>query len=150
MLQKRLSKIPLKVSILTGTSIPQKAFNSKRNQHDSDHFLKLIRKYPGDKVLGITNVDIYTETMNFVFGESEPRKKAAVISIYRLKGERQIYHSRIIKEAIYELGHTFGLTDCKKPTCVMHYSNCLEETDLKEEKFCKDCHQKMKNLLMFA
>lgn len=149
MLQKRLSIIPVKISILSGTSIPENSLNGKRNQYDSKHFLKLVRKYPGDKVLGVTDVDMYTETLNFVFGESEPGKKAAVISLHRLKGNRSLYHSRIVKEATHELGHAIGLKDCKKPTCVMHYSNCLDETDLKGEKFCMDCGKELKQILMF-
>jgi archaemetzincin len=150
MLQKRLSVIPVKISVLSGASIPEKSLNPKRNQYDSKHFLRLVRGYPGDKVLGITEVDLYAETLNFVFGQAEVGRKAAVISLNRLKGDRSIYHSRIVKEATHEIGHTLGLGHCKKHTCVMHYSNCLEETDLKEEKFCADCHQEMKNHLMFA
>ncbi len=68
MLQKRLSAIPVKISVLSGTPIPEKSLNGKRNQYDCKHFLKLVRGYPGDKVLGITEVDLYAETLNFVFG----------------------------------------------------------------------------------
>lgn len=150
MLQRRLSRIPIKILILSGAKVPKNSLNSKRNQYDSKYFLTLVRKYPGDKVLGITKVDIYTETLNFVFGESEVGKKAAVISLNRLKGDRTIYHNRIVKEATHELGHTIGLKDCKKSKCVMHYSNCLDETDLKGEKFCEDCGKKMKQILMFT
>jgi archaemetzincin len=95
-------------------------------------------------------VDLYAETLNFVFGQAEVGRKAAVISLHRLKGEREIYLSRIVKEATHEIGHTIGLNHCKKPTCVMHYSNCLEETDLKEEKFCEDCEKELKQIMMFA
>lgn len=150
MLQKRLSTIPVKVSILSGTDIPEKSLNPKRNQYDSKHFLKLVKGYPGDKVLGITDVDLYAETLNFVFGQAEVGRKAAVISLHRLKGDRSIYHSRIVKEATHEIGHTIGLGHCKKYSCVMHYSNCLEETDIKGEKFCMDCGKEMKQKLMFA
>jgi archaemetzincin len=150
MLHKRLSTIPVKVSVLNGAPIPEKSLNPKRNQYDSKYFLKLVRGYPGDKVLGITDVDLYAETLNFVFGQAEVGRKAAVISLHRLKGDRSIYHSRIVKEATHEIGHTLGLQHCKKPTCVMRYSNCLEETDLKGEKFCRDCNQEMKNALMFT
>jgi archaemetzincin len=150
MLQKRLSIIPVKISILSGAKIPEKSLNPKRNQYDSTYFLKLVKGYPGDKVLGVTNVDLYAETLNFVFGQAEVGRKASVISLYRLKGNRTIYHSRIVKEATHEIGHTLGLKHCKKPKCVMHYSNCLDETDLKGEKFCMDCNKEMKQILMFA
>ncbi len=150
MLQKRLTSIPVKIAVLRGAPIPEKSLNPKRKQYDSKHFLKLARGYPGDKVLGITDVDLYAETLNFVFGQAEVGRKAAVISLHRLKGDRSTYHSRIVKEATHEIGHTLGLGHCKKQKCVMHYSNCLEETDLKEEKFCKDCDDQKKQILMFA
>lgn len=150
MMQKRLSIIPVKILILSGAEVPEKSLNSKRNQYDNKYFLKLVKGYPGDKVLGITEVDLYAETLNFVFGQAEVGRKACVISLYRLKGDRTIYHSRIVKEATHEIGHTLGLKHCKKPKCVMHYSNCLDETDLKDEKFCESCAKEVKHILMFA
>jgi predicted Zn-dependent protease len=70
MLQRRLSHFPIKISILSGAKVPEDSLNGKRNQYDTKYFLTVVRKYPGDKVLGITKVDIYTETLNFVFVES--------------------------------------------------------------------------------
>ena len=150
MLQDKLSYLSVKMSVLDGVSVPDKSYNGERNQYESKQFLSLIRKYPGDKALGITDVDLYAETLNFVFGQAEVGRKAAVISLHRLKGEREIYLKRIVKEATHEIGHTIGLNHCKKPKCVMHYSNCLEETDFKDEKFCEDCDKELKQILMFA
>ncbi|MHB1160836.1 MAG: hypothetical protein ACYC3V_10980 [Chloroflexota bacterium] len=45
---------------------------------------------------------------------------------------------RAIKEAIHELGHTYGLEHCGDPLCVMHFSNTLMETDRKSDRFCPD------------
>jgi archaemetzincin len=150
MLQNKLSYLNVKMSVLDGISVPEKSYNSERNQYESKHFLTLVGKYPGDKVLGVTDVDLYAETLNFVFGQAEVGRKAAVISLHRLRGDMEIYHSRIVKEATHEIGHTIGLNHCKKPKCVMHYSNCLDETDFKEEKFCEDCDTELKQILMFA
>jgi len=35
---------------------------------------------------------------------------------------------RVIKEAVHELGHAFGLTHCENSKCVMHFSNSLQDT----------------------
>lgn len=44
-----------------------------------------------------------------------------------------------MKEAVHELGHTFGLVHCIDPKCVMFFSNSLADTDNKNTKFCKKC-----------
>jgi len=46
------------------------------------------------------------------------------------------------KEAVHELGHTYGLKHCPNPACVMHFSNSLHDTDLKGWKFCPNCQRK--------
>ena len=47
--------------------------------------------------------------------------------------------NRLLKEAIHELGHTFGLRHCLNFDCVMHSSTYIEEFDFKTENFCKKC-----------
>lgn len=149
MLPQRLSFFPFKIKVLNKASIPEKSYNDKRDQYESSYFLKMVRKYPGDRGLGITDVDLYAEPLNFVFGQAEISGKAAVISLHRLKGEKEIYHSRAVKEAVHELGHTIGMEHCKNAKCVMHFSNCLEETDIKEEKFCKNCQEELERKVRF-
>lgn len=144
MLSEKLSYLPFQISILNRALIPEKAFNAKRNQYDSSYFLELIRKYQGDKVLGVVDLDLYSQPLNFVFGQAEISGKAAVISLFRLNDENSLYESRIVKEAVHEIGHTFGLRHCPNTSCVMHFSNCLEETDTKEEKYCEDCEARLK------
>jgi len=99
-------------------------------------------------MLGVTEVDLYTGDMNFIFGQAIPRKGVAIISVHRLKyglrhktSEQQIFHKRISKEAVHELGHLIGLSHCENPECVMHFSNTLRDTDKKKTSFCKKCHR---------
>jgi len=44
---------------------------------------------------------------------------------------------RAATEAIHELGHTYGLSHCSDPTCVMWFSNTLSESDRKGTRFCQ-------------
>ena len=149
MLPEKLSDLPFQISILKEAEIPKKAFNRLRNQYESSHFLELARKYPGDRVLGVVDVDLYAKPLNFVFGQAEIHGKAAVISLNRLKGKNEIYYSRTVKEAVHELGHTLGLRHCDDEKCVMHFSNCLADTDLKGEMYCEECYEKLKKKGLF-
>ncbi|MBE9507194.1 MAG: hypothetical protein IMY86_04025, partial [Chloroflexi bacterium] len=42
---------------------------------------------------------------------------------------------------VHELGHTYRLSHCPQPRCVMHFSNSLHDTDAKEATFCQHCTQ---------
>ena len=48
-----------------------------------------------------------------------------------------------VKEAIHELGHTFGLKHCKN-NCVMKSSQYPSDVDKKLSEFCEDCINKLK------
>jgi archaemetzincin len=97
------------------------------------------------------NRDAYSENLNFVFGEaSSLGGQVAAIYLARLRPEfynhisdQQIFNDRIVKEAIHELGHTFGLIHCNNKKCVMHFSNSLYDTDFKNKSFCENCKNKL-------
>jgi predicted Zn-dependent protease len=48
---------------------------------------------------------------------------------------------RAIKEAIHEAGHLDRLPHCPEPTCVMAFSNSIEDTDRKGRAFCSRPHE---------
>lgn len=104
----------------------------------------------GDRVLGITSVDLYAPGLNFIFGEADLNGRRALISLARLRqefyglpGDEALFLQRLLKEAIHELGHTYGLRHCKSLNCVMYLSNSLQDTDRKPWKFCADCKRKL-------
>jgi len=123
----------------------------RRNQFQSSFILAEIHQYTekvvADRVLGITNVDLYVSRLNFVFGEAECPGKTAIISLYRLKPEfygqslnttRFVQHS--VKEAVHEIEHTLGLGHCQDHSCVMFFSNSIHDTDRKKSTFCERCY----------
>jgi len=40
---------------------------------------------------------------------------------------------------LHELGHTFGLTHCSDPKCVMYFSNSVRNIDMKTDNLCSSC-----------
>ena len=63
---------------------------------------------------------------------------------YGLEPTKLVFHERIVKEAIHELGHTFSLFHCNDKLCVMHFSNSLHDTDTKGKVFCLDCKHNLR------
>lgn len=129
------------------------AYNPRRGQYHSSRILSCIRAghqpAHGDRVLGVTEADLYVPSLNFVFGEAG-RDGSAIISLFRLRpefyGEPKdvgLFLERASKEAVHELGHTLGLGHCTDPGCVMFFSNSIIDTDRKNRTFCKACHPRV-------
>jgi archaemetzincin len=127
-------------------------FDKKRKQYRSNAILSEIQGYAAKKtdlnrVLGVVDADIFVPELNFVFGEAACPGKAALISLWRLKPEFYgdapnvaLFSARTLKEAVHELGHTLGLRHCPRSSCVMHFSNSISDTDIKQSLFCEQCY----------
>jgi archaemetzincin len=143
------------VEIGEGLELPEEAYDSRRNQHFSPIILEKLRQAikptKTQKILAISGVDLYVEGLNFVFGEAELGGHFAIISLARLHQSfygfpenKSLFLERAKKEAVHELGHTFGLRHCPDSECVMHFSNSLRDTDRKQTSFCSRCQELLK------
>jgi archaemetzincin len=140
----------IKVKILENLGCPIFAYDPIRKQYNSNLILKmLLETAPPDalKILGITDLDLFSPIFSYVFGEAQFGGKCAVISSFRLRGRpdgaRESHCppllNRMEKEAVHELGHTFGLSHCTDPDCVMSYSKGIQCADRKFAVFCPTC-----------
>jgi archaemetzincin len=119
----------------------------RKQYHSTPILEKLTMIGPPDalKVLAITKVDLFIPILTHVYGEAQLGGKSCILSIYRfskvraLAAGREIFQSRVAKEAVHELGHTFNLRHCRDSTCVMHYCGSVEEVDRKSNQFCRYC-----------
>ena len=96
----------------------------------------------------VSNQDLFALRMNFVFGLANSELGIAVMSTYRLtKWTEDLTPSqiqeRVLKEASHEIGHLIGLAHCKKNSCMMSFSENLEQVDLKLPLLCGDCSRKI-------
>jgi len=100
------------------------------------------------KVLGVINVDIFVPESDrpFIFGQAHFGKnpKAALISKLRMdpssyeggRPDNKLLVQRMLKEAVHELGHVFGLINCGEIECAMYLPKDLKELDKKTDNFC--------------
>ena len=124
------------------------AFDPDREQHHSTLILERLAGVAPSraiKVLAVTTEDLFIPILTHVFGEAQLGGKACIISTYRLKeglnpiSSDETYLSRVVKEAIHELGHTFQLRHCRNNSCLMHYSRTTKDVDLKSTQLCRTC-----------
>ncbi len=141
-----------KVQTFYTQNMPEKAYVPSKKQHNAEYFIQILEEYKENKciVLGIVDVDLYIEGFNFIFGLANPSEKIAVIGLerlkqqfYGLKEDLNLFYKRAGKEAVHEIGHLLGLSHCKNEKCVMHFSNTLNDTDIKDDDFCEKCKEKI-------
>ncbi|MEE9592640.1 MAG: archaemetzincin family Zn-dependent metalloprotease [Thermoplasmata archaeon] len=139
-----LRRAGVRVTTLPSSEVPSTAHNPDRGQYRAPEFLKMGRRAHGEHVLVVTEVDLYVEPLNFVFGQADVGGQAAVISLRRLASDHAgLFRLRALKEALHELGHNRGLDHCQEATCVMHFSNELADTDRKGPNLCSDCVERV-------
>jgi archaemetzincin len=119
-----------------------------RGQYYSTAIIQKLERAvnPDARVLGVTAGDLYVPVLTFVFGEAQLDGNCAVVSTARLKDDfyglpprEDLLRERLLKEAVHELGHTFGLRHCRDWRCVMASSHAVERLDVKGAEFCKAC-----------
>jgi len=142
---------PFEFSILDVFPAPSDAYDGLRRQYNALKMMSCLKglasNYGFPKVLGITQEDIYYRNSTFVFGCAELNGVAAILSIYRLNTPRKgVLPTRILKEALHELGHLFGLEHCSND-CVMRFCERTDLIDSKKLRYCKDCSKKLKEAI---
>ena len=137
------------VEMLPTVVIPAEAFQSHRGQYDVGLVLKYLAQLPfphQSRILAVTDVDLCTPILTYVYGEAELGLSLAIVSDFRLKhteagsmAPEGVYYERLAKVALHELAHTFSLYHCETPKCLMQYSCGLHHLDELDISFCEHC-----------
>ena len=150
MLEQRLHQL-LRWEIRRGTALqtPAAAYNAVRKQYEALQVMRKVAEViPSDatRALGIMKEDLSIPMLTFVYGQAQLRGRVALMSIARLQQEfyglpanKELTSTRIVKEALHELGHTFGLVHCPITSCVMTIANDIQQVDKKNCEFCSGC-----------
>ncbi len=148
-LSRRLERIfDMEVQTAAPSFDPEAAFDPGRGQYNSTLILAALLREPFEdgRLLGLATVDLFIPVLTYVFGEAQLDGRAAVVSTHRLAPEgyglapdKALTFDRLVKEAVHELGHTYGLVHCDRQGCVMNRSTYVEDIDLKGEAFCARC-----------
>jgi archaemetzincin len=137
------------VTVLEELPEPKFAYDERRGQYSSVLVLRsLLERFSGSTVrlLGVTEKDLFIPMLSFVLGQAQLNGPLAVISLARL--QQQFYGfppdadllvARAVKEAVHEIGHTFGLTHCADVRCPMSLSNNVRHVDAKGPTLCAPC-----------
>ncbi len=146
----RLSTVLPHAVIVAGAPLNlSPAWDPERGQYHSTRILELLARgetgEEGSRTLGVVGEDLFVPILTFVFGEALLGGPAAVFSpvrlsptFYGLPRNKDLLLERSLKEALHELGHTFGLYHCPRD-CVMRASANADEVDLKPARFCEAC-----------
>jgi len=145
---------PLEVELATLPLDPETVWDMERGQYHSTELINLLVKAgafrDGDRILGMTEGDLFVPILTFVFGEAQVGGKGAVFSLARLRPsfyglpeDKELLRSRAVKEAVHEVGHTLGLLHCQSYDCAMRASTNAGEVDLKPAALCPDCRRRL-------
>ena len=152
---ERLDGLGARVSAVYGLPVavrrpgarPSDTFDARRRQHASSRFLRWLADAAGGRVVGITDEDLFMPVLTFVFGEAQLGGRCAIVSTARLGRDgdpAELRWSRLTKEVVHELGHTFGLLHCGHRGCAMHRASGLKDVDVKDENLCPECHRRLR------
>jgi archaemetzincin len=129
-------------------------WDAARQQYYSTAILQCLERScdGGARVLGVTACDLFVPVLTFVFGEAQLDGHCAAVSMarldekfYGLPAREELLRDRLLKEAVHELGHTFGLRHCADWRCVMSSSHGVERLDVKGADFCGRCRKPVFN-----
>lgn len=127
-------------TVLDPIPMVEAAFDSKRGQYDAGRIIQVLAdRHPPDALvfMGITDKDLYSTGLNFVFGEGSLHQRCGVYSLLRYQTpDLPRFTRRSLKLLSHEAGHILSIDHCTVYSCVMQGANTLEEDDSHPMHLC--------------
>ncbi|MBI2396030.1 MAG: hypothetical protein HYV09_41085 [Deltaproteobacteria bacterium] len=154
------SRAPLSISIEKREPLPDAAKTTEKGRFSADALLTFLQKItaaPGEKVLGVTDVDIVTPKNGVanwgVLGLGALDGKMCVISTFRMRRKWEpgggapeaLVRERLWKISLHEIGHTLGLPHCPNAGCLMEDAQGTVKTVDSETALCATCRARFGN-----
>ncbi|MFH1786785.1 MAG: hypothetical protein ABH829_04010 [archaeon] len=125
-------------------------YDGPRKQYCARGFFSLpIESRAGISLL-VTDVDIFIEPLEYVFGHYQGR--TALVSVRRLSpaftgaDNPESLRTRSLNHSLHEIGHALGLGHCKKG-CVMRLSPSVVSLDSRPIGYCPSCKKQINKSL---
>ena len=160
------------VEMREATPTPRGTEDTSRNQHRARELMTEVRrslprlkvaKLVGAAVAGspvptpdpdatifVTDVDLFTPSTERVFGDLDPARKTALLSVrrlreafYRRKADAPKQRARLVKQLLRTIGLLRGLPDCQDPSCAMSAAQVVTDIDRKRERYCAPCWKRL-------
>ena len=103
-----------------------------------------------DAIVFVSDVDLYTAKSDGAFAALLPSKGLGVVSLrrlreafYRRSADPAKQRARLTKELLRAICWLRGMPPCSDPHCVLSASTMLADIDIKDEKLCRACAQRM-------
>jgi archaemetzincin len=139
----------VQIRVLPRVDLPEQAYYEPRRRYRAEKILPfLLERLPsdGDRILGLTGVDISTDKGGIkdwgILGLANLGGKECIVSAYRChkrSTERVPAPILLAKVAVHEFGHTLGLDHCATRGCLMEDAGGLVRTCDREFDICTRC-----------
>ena len=150
--------LPAEVVILPPRPLPGSAYYAPRHRYRGDNLLDYLDKAPSagySRVIGITDRDISVTNGLIedwgVIGVARLSGRSGVVSTFRLgarSASDSVLLTRLEKVVLHELGHTFGLSHCASPHCVMRDAQgSIKPVDSSTGRLCPSCASRLDVIL---
>jgi archaemetzincin len=130
--------VPAKV--LDAIPMFEETFRAERGQYNASQIIQLLtERVPDDALVfvGITEKDLYSAGLNFVFGEGSLHFRCGVYSLTRYETkDLPLFTFRALQLVSHESGHILSIHHCVTYSCVMQGANSLQESDRHPMHLC--------------
>lgn len=90
-------------------------FDARRHQYSAESIMCLMRPGPGERMLGVVDLDVYVPPMKYVVGLADWAARRALVALPRLRRpddpREECFLGRLVAEAAHQIGRTYHAED---------------------------------------